>query len=66
MVISIMGSRSKCEFLATPKARENAEIMRSYGSTKKLETLTGIKPLIGLQEGLKMMHNNIISDTNLN
>jgi len=65
MVISIMGSRSKCEFLATPKARENAEIMRSYGSTEKLETLTGIKPLIGLQEGLELMYNNIISDTNL-
>ena len=66
MVINVMGSRSKCEFLATPKARENAEIMRSYGSTKKLETLTGIKPLIGLQEGLKLMYNNMISDANPN
>jgi UDP-glucose 4-epimerase len=64
MVINITDSVSDCEFLSTPKGRENAEIERSYGSTLKLEALTGLKPSIGLQEGLKLMYNNIILNQN--
>ncbi len=64
MVIKITGSASNCEFLPIPKGRENAEIRRSYGSTAKLEALTGLKPLIGLHEGLKLMYDNITLDKN--
>ncbi len=63
-IINITGSVSSCEFLSIPKGRENAEIERSYGSTLKLETLTGLKPSIGFQEGLKLMYENIILDQN--
>ena len=64
MVINITESVSNCEFLPIPKGRENAEIKRSYGSNSKLENLTGLKPSIGLQEGLKLMYNDIILDQN--
>jgi UDP-glucose 4-epimerase len=64
-IISITQSTSECEFLTIPSGRAEGELLRSLGSIKKLHAMTGFVPNIGLEQGLKLMYEDMISETNI-
>lgn len=60
-IISMTNSASECQFLPLPEGRAEAELSRSYGSITKMQSLTGSASLIGLEEGLKLMYEDMVS-----
>jgi UDP-glucose 4-epimerase len=64
-IISMTQSTSECEFLTIPSGRAEGELLRSLGSIKKLYAMTGFVPNIGLEQGLKLMYEDMISETNI-
>jgi len=63
-IITMSGSTSKCEFLPLPNGRNEAEFSRSFGSVEKIQSDLGFGPITSLDEGLKLMYNDMISGTN--
>jgi len=59
-IISMTQSTGGCELLSLPNGRIEAELSRSFGSNSKLKSLTGFSPMIGIEEGLKLMYEEII------
>ena len=60
-IISMTGSQSRCEFLPTPSGRTEGELSRSFGSIAKMQLMTGFVPIVELEEGLKLMYQDMIS-----
>lgn len=52
----ITNSKSDIVYIDAPKKRYDYEVERRIGSSKKLKELTGIKPEISLEEGLKIIY----------
>ncbi len=62
-IILMSGSTSKCNFLPLPSGRTEAELSRSFGSIKKMESILGLGPITKLEEGLKRVYEDMISET---
>jgi UDP-glucose 4-epimerase len=62
-IIAMTKSTSECNILPTPEGRAEAELSRSFGSPEKMKFLTGFTPMIGLEEGLKLMYEDMVSET---
>ena len=64
IIISMTDSASECDFLPTPSGRAEGELSRSFGSITKMLSMTGFAPIVGLEEGLKLMYEDMVSETN--
>ena len=62
MIIEVCGSASPLQFLLPPKNRYDFEVERRYGSSQKLEQLTGFKPHTPLETGLRRIHEQLLID----
>jgi UDP-glucose 4-epimerase len=60
-IISMTHSTSECEFLPIPSGRADGEPSRSFGSVAKMTLMTDFVPNIGLEQGLKLMYENMLS-----
>jgi UDP-glucose 4-epimerase len=56
LIVKICDSRSELHFLDPPRNRYDFEVERRYGSSQKLEQLTGFKPHTSLETGLKQIY----------
>ena len=61
-IISMSGSTSRCEFLTLPSGRNEAELSRSFGSVEKVRSNLGPVLITSLEEGLKQMYEEMISE----
>ena len=61
-IISMSGSTSRCEFLTLPSGRNEAELSRSFGSVEKVKSNLGPILITSLEEGLKQMYEEMISE----
>lgn len=52
-IIRLAGSRSKIDFREPPAERDLFEQRRSFGSREKLQQVTGARPAVQLEEGLR-------------
>jgi nucleoside-diphosphate-sugar epimerase len=59
------GSASKCEFLPLPSGRNEAEFFRSFGSIEKIKGNLGFGSIIRLEDGLKRMYEDMVSETRM-
>jgi len=62
MIIAVCGSSSPLQFLTPPKNRYDFEVERRYGSSLKLEQITGFKPHTPLEKGLQRIHERLLID----
>lgn len=62
MIIAVCGSTSPLQFLTPPKNRYDFEVERRYGSSHKLEQITGFKPHTALEVGLRRIHERLLID----
>ena len=62
-IITMSDSNSKCEFLPLPIGRSEAEFSRSFGSVERIRSDLGFGPVTKLEEGLKLMYDNMTSLT---
>jgi nucleoside-diphosphate-sugar epimerase len=64
-IILMSGSASKCEFLPLPSGRNEAEFFRSFGSIEKIKGNLGFGSIIRLEDGLKRMYEDMVSETRM-
>jgi UDP-glucose 4-epimerase len=62
-IILMSGSASKCELLPLPSSRNEAELLRSFGSIERMKENLGFGPITRLEDGLKLMYEDMISET---
>ena len=62
-IILMSGSASKCELLPLPSGRNEAELLRSFGSIERMKENLGFGPITRLEDGLKLMYEDMISET---
>jgi UDP-glucose 4-epimerase len=62
LMLEISGSKSELNFVNPPKNRYDFEVERRYGSSHKLEQLTGFKPQTPLETGLRRIHEYLIQN----
>ena len=62
-IILMSGSASKCEVLPLPSGRNEAELLRSFGSIERMKENLGFGPITRLEDGLKLMYEDMISET---
>ena len=59
-IILMTQSTAGCEFLPLPNGRAEAELSRSLGSNKRLQSLMGFLPTIEIEKGLKLMYEDMV------
>jgi UDP-glucose 4-epimerase len=55
-IIEVTGSSSKLSYITPPSGRYDFEVERRFGSSAKLEKLTGFHPHTDLKDGLSRFH----------
>jgi nucleoside-diphosphate-sugar epimerase len=49
--------------LPLPSGRNEAELLRSFGSIERMKENLGFGPITRLEDGLKLMYEDMISET---